>query len=49
MFPLTETGWGTKEDTPTHLIMCFTSSYQGVDFVGSPETIFWVDNIEFIY
>ncbi len=49
MVPLTETGWGTKEDTPTHLIMYFTSSYQGVNFVGSPETVFWVDNIEFIY
>ncbi|MCF6334091.1 MAG: PCMD domain-containing protein [Draconibacterium sp.] len=49
MVSLTETGWGKKEDTPTHLILYFTSSYQGVDYVGSPETVFWVDNIEFIY
>lgn len=49
MVSLTETGWGNKEDTPTHLILYFTSSYQGVDYVGSPETVFWVDNIEFIY
>lgn len=49
MVPLIETGWGKKEDTPTHLILYFTSSYQGVDYVGSPESVFWVDNIEFIY
>ena len=49
MVPLVETGWGKPDDVPTHLIMYFTSSYQGVDFTGSTETVFWVDNIEFVY
>ncbi len=49
MVPLVETGWGKPEDVPTHLILYFTSSYQGVLYIGSPETVFWVDNIEFVY
>lgn len=49
MVPLVETGWGDAGDTPTHLIFYFTSSYQGVQYVGSPESVFWVDNIEFVY
>lgn len=49
MVSLVETGWGKPEDIPTHLILYFTSSYQGVDYIGSTETVFWVDNIEFIY
>ncbi len=49
MVPLVETGWGKPEDTPTHLIFYFTSSYQGIQYQGSPESVFWVDNIEFVY
>lgn len=49
MIPLVETGWGKAEDTPTHLIFYFTSSYQGIEYQGSPESVFWVDNIEFVY
>ncbi len=49
LVPLIETGWGTPDDTPTHMIMYFTSSYEGVQYVGSPKTVLWVDNIEFIY
>jgi hypothetical protein len=49
MVPLVETGWGKPDDVPTHLILYFTSSYQGVDYTGSTETVFWVDNIEFVY
>jgi len=49
MVSLVETGWGKPEDIPTHLIMYFTSSYQGVNYTGSTETKFWVDNIEFVY
>ena len=49
MVPLVETGWGKPDDIPTHLILYFTSSYQGVLYVGSTESVFWVDNIEFVY
>jgi hypothetical protein len=49
MVSLVETGWGKPNDIPTHLIMYFTSSYQGVNYTGSTETKFWVDNIEFVY
>lgn len=49
MVPLVEVGWGKSEDTPTHLIFYFTSSYQGIQYQGSPESVFWVDNIEFVY
>lgn len=49
MVPLVETGWGKPDDIPTHLILYFTSSYEGVQYIGSTESVFWVDNIEFIY
>jgi len=47
--PLVETGWGKPEDTSTQLIFYFTSSYEGIQYQGSPESVFWVDNIEFVY
>jgi hypothetical protein len=46
---LTETAWGKEEDNPTHLVLYFTSSYQGVDFTGSPESTLWIDNVCLIY
>ena len=49
MVPLVETGWEKADDVPTHLIFYFTSSYQGVLYQGSPASVFWVDNIEFVY
>lgn len=49
MVPLVETGWGSADDTPTHMIMYFTSSYEGIKYVGSTESVFWVDNIELVY
>ena len=49
MVPLVERGWGKEGDTPTHLVMYFSSSYQGIDFIGSPESKFWVDNISLTY
>lgn len=49
MVSLVETGWGKPDDVPTHMIMYFTSSYQGVNYTGSTETVFWVDNIELVY
>lgn len=49
MVPLVETGWGKADDEPTHLILYFTSSYEGVQYIGSVESKFWVDNIQLIY
>ena len=47
--PLKETGWGKADDIPTHMIMYFTSSFEGVKYIGSTESVLWVDNIELIY
>jgi hypothetical protein len=49
MMPLVETGWGKPGETPTHMILYFTSSYEGMKYTGSTESVFWVDNIELIY
>jgi hypothetical protein len=49
MVRVIETGWGKPDDLPTHLILYFTSSYKGIQYIGSPESVFWVDNIEFLY
>jgi hypothetical protein len=49
MGPLTETGWDTNDETPTHLILYFTSSFEGINYTGSPQSVFWIDNIQLIY
>lgn len=49
MVPLLEQRWGKGDEIPTHLVMYFNSSYQGIDFIGSPGSKFWVDNISLIY
>lgn len=49
LVPLVETGWGKETDEPTHMIMYFTSSYEGIKYVGSTESVLWIDNIELIY
>ena len=49
MVPLIETNWGNENDTPTHLVMYFASSYEGIEFKGAPGSKLWVDNIEFLY
>ena len=49
MVPLTETTWDTQNETPTHLLLYFASSYEGIKYIGSPESVLWVDNIEFVY
>ncbi len=49
MVPLIETGWDTKNEKPTHLIMYFSSSYEGIQYIGSPESVLWVDNINLNY
>ena len=49
MVQLVEKRWGNRDETPTHLVMYFNSSYQGIDFIGSVHSKFWVDNISLIY
>ena len=49
MVPLTEIAWGSPDDIPTHMVLYFASSYQGIEFIGSPESVLWVDNVELIY
>jgi hypothetical protein len=31
------------------MIFYFTSNYEGVQYIGTTESIFWVDNIELVY
>lgn len=49
MVPIVETGWGKPDEMPTHMILYFTSSSKGIDYIGSPESVFWVDNVELVY
>lgn len=46
--PIQEDGWASADETPTHLILQFTSSLGGA-FIGSPGNTFWVDNVEMVY
>jgi len=43
-----ETGWGTANDTPTHIFIQFASSHGGA-FIGSPGNTMWIDNIKLVY
>ncbi len=43
-----ETGWADADETPTHLMLQFSSSHGGA-FIGSPGNTFWVDNVKFLY
>lgn len=43
-----ETGWADKNETPTHLLVQFTSSIGGA-FVGSPGNTIWIDNVGLVY
>lgn len=45
---LKETGWATKDETPTHLILQFSSSNGGA-FIGSPGNTFWIDNVRLVF
>lgn len=46
--PIREIEWGDADDTPTHIIMRFSSSH-GEAYEGDPVNRFWVDNIKIIY
>ena len=43
-----ETGWAAANETPTHMMLQFSSSHGGA-FIGSPGNIFWVDNVKLVY
>lgn len=43
-----EVGWADENETPTHIIVKFDSSYGGA-YVGSIGTTLWVDNVELVY
>lgn len=44
IMPIIEVGWGTKDETPTHMILSFSSGWGGA-YMGSPGTQFFIDNI----
>ena len=46
--PVIETGWAEADETPTHMVLQFSSSHGGA-FVGTPGNTLWVDNVKLIY
>lgn len=46
--PIQEVGWADEGETPTHMILQFTSSHGGA-YIGSPGNTMWIDNVELIY
>ena len=45
---LKETGWADANETPTHLIVQFSSSHGGA-FIGTIGNTLWVDNVGLVY
>ena len=43
-----ETGWASANETPTHLLLQFTSSHGGA-YIGSPGNTLWIDNVKLVY
>ena len=43
-----ELGWGKPNETPTHIILQFSSSHGGA-FIGSPGNTLWIDNVGLLY
>lgn len=48
MVPVKEVGWGSANDTPTHLVLQFDSSHGGA-YVGTVGNTLWVDNVRLAY
>lgn len=46
--PIVETGWASPGETPTHLMIQFSSSHGGA-FIGTPGNTLWVDNVRLVY
>ena len=43
-----ETGWASPNETPTHLILQFSSSHGGA-YIGTPGNTLWIDNVALVY
>ncbi len=43
-----ETGWASANETPTHIIVQFSSSHGGA-YIGTPGNTLWVDNVGLVY
>lgn len=48
MKPIKEVGWGSANDTPTHICLQFDSSHGGA-YVGTVGNTLWVDNVRLAY
>ncbi len=48
MVKVQEVGWGSADETPTHLVLQFDSSHGGA-YVGSEGNTFWIDNVRLVY
>lgn len=48
MVPVTETGWDSKDATPTHIIL-MASAASGEAYTGTLGLTFWIDNIGATY
>ena len=46
--PIQEEGWADANETPTHLIVKFDSSYGGA-YIGTEGNTLWIDNVRFVY
>ena len=46
--PVRETGWAGIHETPTHLILQFSSSHGGA-YIGTPGNTLWIDNVALVY
>lgn len=46
--PVKEVGWASANETPTHLILQFSSSHGGA-YIGSPGNTLWIDNVRLVY
>lgn len=46
--PIQEEGWAEPNETPTHIILKFDSSYGGA-YVGTVGNTLWVDNVKLVY
>ncbi len=46
--PIREVGWADADETPTHMVLQFDSSYGGA-YVGAVGTTLWIDNVRLVY